>query len=94
MAGLGFHFCTEAFSSCDEWGYSLVGGVGFSLQWLLLLQSSGPRVCSLQWLWPTGLADPQLVESSETRDRTGVLALAGRLLATGKSSVCVFNIHF
>ena len=40
---LGLHCCTQAFSSCDERGYSLLWHTGFWLQWLLLLQSTGSR---------------------------------------------------
>ena len=45
------------FSSCGEWrvGTTLyVQCLGFSLQWLPLLQSTGARVCGLQWLWLLG----------------------------------------
>ena len=35
--------CTWAFSSCSERGYSLLRCTGFSLRWLLLLQTTGSR---------------------------------------------------
>ena len=58
-------------------GYSLLWRTGFSLQWLLLLQSTGSRHVGsrvqAQKLWCTGLFDPQHVGSSRTRDRTCVL---------------------
>ena len=41
MAVLGLHFCVQAFSSCGEWGRLWLQCVGFSLQWLLSLQSVG-----------------------------------------------------
>ena len=58
-------------------GYSLFWRTVFSLQRLLLLQSSGCRHAGsrlqAQKLWCTGLFDPQHVGSSRTRDRTCVL---------------------
>ena len=60
-------------------GYSLLRCAGFSLRWLLLLQSTGSRPagfssCSTQaqLLWHTGLADPRHVGSSQTRAQTRV----------------------
>ena len=35
-------------------GYSSLRCVGFSLQWLLLLQHVGSRAHGLQWLWHAG----------------------------------------
>ena len=56
--------------------YSSLQCMGFPLQWLLLLWSTGSRLtgfgsCSTQAqeLWYTGLASPWHVESSQTRDR-------------------------
>ena len=43
MAVLGLCCCAQAFSSCGEWGYSSLWCTGFSLQWLLLLRSTGSR---------------------------------------------------
>ena len=43
LAVLGLHCCAWAFSSCGEWGCSLLMWEGFSLRWLLLLRSRGPR---------------------------------------------------
>ena len=43
LAALGLRCCARAFSSCDERGLLLLQCVGFSLQWLLLLQSTGSR---------------------------------------------------
>ena len=43
--------------------------VGFSLQWLLSLLRTSSRA-QAQWLWRTGLAAPQPVGSSWTRNQT------------------------
>ena len=43
MAVLGLHGCAQAFSSCSKQGLLLLLWVGFSLQRLLLLQSTGSR---------------------------------------------------
>ena len=68
-------------------GYSLLRCVGFSLWWLLLLQSMGSRCagfssCSTraQELWRTGLAAPRHVGSSRTRARTRVPCTGRRIL--------------
>ena len=60
-------------------GYSSLQCMGFSLRWLLLLQSTGPRCMGFsscgtraQQLWRTGLVAPQHVGSSRTRARTRV----------------------
>ena len=57
-----------------------LGCTGFSLQWLLLLQSMGSRHlgfsnCSTwaQWLWLMGLVALQHIKSSQIRNRTHVL---------------------
>ena len=39
------------FFSCGKWGYLLLQCVGFSLWWLLWLQSTGSRAHGLQQLW-------------------------------------------
>ena len=43
IAAMGLHCCTQAFSSCSEGGSSSLGCAGFSLQWVLLLWSTGSR---------------------------------------------------
>ena len=60
-------------------GYSSLQRVGFSLRWLLLLQSTGSRRAGFSscgsWapqLWRMGLVAPQHVGSSRTRARTRV----------------------
>ena len=65
------------FSSCREWGYSLLQSMGFSLQGLLWLQSTGSRHSSFsscsswaQQLWHMSLVALWHVESSWTRDQT------------------------
>ena len=40
---LGLHCCMQAFSSFNECSYSSLWCAGFSLQWLLLLGSTGSR---------------------------------------------------
>ena len=67
LAALGLRCCARAFSSCGERGYSLLRCVGFSLRWLLLLQSTGCRRTGFsscgtraQQLWLVGSrAQPQ-----------------------------------
>ena len=55
------------FSSCGEQGLLSGYGTGFSLQWLLLLQSMGSRVLRLQQLQHMGSAALQYVGSSQAR---------------------------
>ena len=43
LAALGLHCCAQAFSSCGGQGLLLLQCSGFSLQRLLLLQSTGSR---------------------------------------------------
>ena len=43
LAALGLCCCVRAFSSCSERGLLFVMVTGFSLQWLLLLWSTGSR---------------------------------------------------
>ena len=43
LAVLGLRCCEHSFSSCGKWGYSSSWRVGFSVQWLLLLQNTGSR---------------------------------------------------
>ena len=43
LAVLGHRNCAQAFSSCSEWGLLFLWCMGFSLWWLLLLQSTGSR---------------------------------------------------
>ena len=61
LAALGLCCCALAFSSCASGGYSSLRCMGFSLRWLLLLQSTGYRragfsSCSAwaQQLWLAG----------------------------------------
>ena len=53
LAVLCLHFCASV-SSCGEQGYSSLQCMGFSLQWLLLLWSTGSRASGLQQLWLLG----------------------------------------
>ena len=82
------------FSSCGEGGYSSLRCVDFSLQWLLLLWSTGSRragsvivACGLsscgsraQQLWRMGFIAPRHLGSSRTRDQTRVPCIGGRIL--------------
>ena len=68
-------------------GYSLSRYAGFSLWWLLLLQSTGSRRTGFsscgtraQQLWLAGLVAPRHVGSSQTRTRTCVLCTGRRIL--------------
>ena len=75
LAALGLRCCTWAFSSCGEWGYSLVEVV-------LLFQSTG---CRLQ-----GLVAPWRVRSSWTRNGTCVPYIGRQIhnhWTTGKSQI-------
>ena len=94
-----------AFSRSGEGGgYCLLPCVGFSLQWLLLLQSTGSRhvgfsSCSMwaQYLCHTGLVDPRHVASSQTRDRTHVSCIDRQILilwATREVFQCPFSPGF
>ena len=74
------------FSSCGEWGYSLVAAFRLLIVWLPLLRSTGFGSCGTwapqlwlpgsrapaQQLWPTGLVAPCHMRSSWTRDQTHV----------------------
>ena len=86
-------------------GYSLLQRTGFSLQWLLLLQSVGSRACWLWQLWLAGLEHRPSSRGAQTWFLSGMwdllgsrlepvsLALAGRFLTfgpPGKSSDCVY----
>ena len=79
------------FLVAESGGYSSWGCVGFSLPWLLPLQSTGSRCtrftsCSSwalgSWavLWSVGLGVLQHVGSSPTKDQTGVPCIASWIL--------------
>ena len=73
-------------------GCSLLVVLSFSLQWLLLLWSTGSRALGLQWLqlpgsraqalelWHTGLAAPRHEGSARIRDGTCVSCIGWRIL--------------
>ena len=99
MAVLGLYCCTEAFSTCGKRGYSpVVERRGFSLQWLLLLQSTGFSSCSSHT--PEGRlincgTQTQLLQDMWDLPRAGIgsssPALAGGFQSTaGKSEVGSF----
>ena len=63
--------CRLFFSVVASGGYCFLQSVGsFSLQWLLLLWSTGSRAHGFQQLWRSGLVAPQHVESPQSRDQT------------------------
>jgi len=81
LAVLSLCCYTQAFCSCSEWGnYSLGCGAGFSLQGLLLLQSTGSTVGGLgscgtgPWLLHSMWNPPC------TRDRTRVPCVGRQIL--------------
>ena len=68
-------------------GYSSLQCTGFSLWWLLLLQSTGSRCTGFsscdtqaQQLWLAGLLAPRHVGSSRTRARTRVPCIGKQIL--------------
>ena len=68
-------------------GHSSLWCTGFSLRWLLLLRSTGPRCagfnsCGMQaqQLWHTGLVAPRHVGSSQTQARTRVPCICRQTL--------------
>ena len=62
------------FSSCSRAGATLqFRRAGISLQWLLLLRSTGSRACGLQYLWHMGLVALQQVDLPWIRDRAPCL---------------------
>ena len=76
LAAPGLCCSAQAFSGCCEWELLYLDG-GFSLQWLLLLQSIAPRAHRLQQLWYRGLVALQDVGSSRTKDGT-LVSCTGR----------------
>ena len=72
LSALGVCCCVRGLSLvAARGGRSSLRCVGFSLQWLLPLQSMGSRA-QAQELWLTGLVAPRHVGSSRTRARTRV----------------------
>ena len=62
-------------------GYSLLQGAGFSLRWLLSLQSAGSRARGLQHSWRSGLVVLWHVQSSLIRDQTLAPCISRWILA-------------
>ena len=60
--------------------YSSLRCMGFSLRWLLLLQSMGSRASGLQYLNLTGLVALWHVEFSHTKNCTCVLCIGRQIL--------------
>ena len=65
------YFCFSLVAASG--GYSSLQGTGFSLQWFLLLWSTGSAV------WHTGLEALQQAGSSQTSDGTGVPWIARQI---------------
>ena len=92
LAALGLRYCAQAFSLvAASKGYSSLQCTGFSLRWLLLLQSTGSRPtgsvvmahgsrAQAQKLWRMGLVAPRNVGSSRTRAWTHVPCIGRRIL--------------
>ena len=79
LAALDPHRCTRAFSSCSEPGLLCSCVARLLIVGLLLLQSTGSRVCGLS-LWLTDLVPSKHVGSSQTRDQTCVPCIARQIL--------------
>ena len=85
----GLHCQAQAFSSWSEWGTLFVVFKSL-LMAVAPLWSTGSRAHGLQWLWHMDLAAPWHVESSWTRDQTGIPCICNWTLTTvpaGKSSI-------
>ena len=87
LAVLGLHLLSGLFSSCGERGYLQLQCTGFSLLWVLWVQSSGFRSCSLQAqyggaqkLWCMGLLAPKHMGSSLMGDQTHVPSIGRWIL--------------
>ena len=80
LAVLGLISCSGFSLVVVSRGYSLVAVKGFSLQWFLLLQSTGSRARGLQKLQLSGLVALGHGGSSRTRDRTHVLCTSRWIL--------------
>ena len=84
-------------------GYSSLRCMGFSLRWLLLLQSTGSRCAGFsscntwaQQLWRTGLVALRHVGSSWTRDRTRDPCIGRHILnhcAAHELFIVVIQLH-
>ena len=95
LAVLGLHSSHGLSLIAESRAYSLALVPGFSLWWLLLLQSMGSRACGLQQLWLLGCGRQdrqlwlwaQLLHSRWDLPRPGIEpmspALAGRFLTAG-----------
>ena len=103
----GFHYTRRVGAALWLWceGLSLrwplccrtqaLGCTGFSTcgVWAQLLQLEGSRA-QVQWLWHTGLAAPQHVESFWTKDRTHVPCIGRQTLnhwSTKEVSLLIFK---
>ena len=74
-------WCCAGFSLvATSEGSSWLWCAGFSLRWLLLLQSMGFRARGLQELWCMGLVALRHVGSSQIRDQTPVSCIGRQIL--------------
>ena len=87
LAVSGLRRCVRISLAVANGSYPSLRCMGFSLQWLLLLQSLGSRHAGFsscgaqpQQLWLMGLVAPQHVGSSQTRDRTRVPCIGRQIL--------------
>ena len=82
FGGGGSLMLRRLFSGCDygRGAYSLAVVCRFLLWWLLLLRSTGSRVCGLQELWLTGLVALRHMESFPTRCGTHVSCIGRQTL--------------
>ena len=76
LAALGLRCCARAFSGCASGGYSSLRCAGFSLRWLLLLQSTGSRRAGSVVVAHA----PRHVGSSRTRDQSRVPCIGRQIL--------------
>ena len=76
---LGLPSCTSFSLVAESGSYSLVVVLGFSLQYRLLLWSTGSRA-QAPWLWHMGLVAAQHVGSFWIRDQTCVFCTGRQIL--------------
>ena len=79
LAVLGLPSCTSFSLVAESGSYSLVVVLGFSLQYRLLLWSTGSRA-QAPWLWHMGLVAAQHVGSFWIRDQTCVFCTGRQIL--------------